>query len=212
MKTNVITAILLSLFALAAPTFGQTNATDLATLNERVAKLEKQVADMSRMLGPFQAQQAVDARRTALREKFNSRNADDRKKYTPDQLAEAEQLYQVANQKWGTPEAAASLQAMIKKFPDINRTGCAVLYVAQMSKGEERAQHLRDCVEKFGNCMYGDGVQVGTYARYLLMFDSRGSGDTEKADSLANELKTAFPEAVDHGGNLLVENLKKDSK
>ena len=60
---------------------------------------------------------------------FMMRTAQDRGKYTPAQLNDAEQLYQIANQKWGTPEAKDSLQTMVQKFPDINRTGCAVLYL-----------------------------------------------------------------------------------
>ena len=49
---------------------------------------------------------------------------------------------------------------MIKKYPDINRTGCATLYVAQKAQGDERARYLQDCIEKFNDCFYGDGVQV----------------------------------------------------
>ncbi len=51
---------------------------------------------------------------------------------------------------------------MIKKYPDINRTGCAVLYVAQKSQGDARTQYLQTCIEKFNDCFYGDGVQVGS--------------------------------------------------
>jgi hypothetical protein len=209
MRRIILAGILLTTLS-TAPSFAQTN--DLAALNQRVAQLEKQVAEMSQLLEPMRAQLTADARRKALREKFNQRIAADRAKYTDEKLSEAEQLYQVANQKWGTPEATESLQAMIKKYPDINRTGCAVLYVAQTSKGDERAKNLQGCIEKYGDCMYGDGVQVGAYARYLLMFDSRSNGDTKKADELANQLKTQFPDAVDHSGNLLVENLKAESK
>src|SRR5450631_2894820 len=53
---------------------------------------------------------------------FMTRTAQDSGKYTPAQLNNAEQLYQVANQKWGTPEAKESLQIMVQKFPDITRT------------------------------------------------------------------------------------------
>jgi len=45
------------------------------------------------------------------------------------QLDEAEQLYQVANRKWGTREAIESLQTMIKKYPNLDRTAaqCSIL-------------------------------------------------------------------------------------
>ncbi len=211
MRKNIIAGILLSLLSVA-PSFAQSNANDVAALNQRVAQLEKQVAEISQLLEPMRAQQAADARRKVLREKFNQRNAADRAKHTQEQLREAEGLYQVANQKWGTSEATESLQAMIQKYPDINRTGCAVLYVAQMSKGDDRAKNLQDCIEKYNDCMYGDGVQVGAYARYLLMFDCRSNGDIKKADELASEIKNKFSDAVDHSGNLLVDNLKAEPK
>ena len=177
MRKTFIAGILISALIAGAPLFAQTNASDIAALNQRVARLEKQVEEMSQLLAPLKAQQAADARRNVFRERFNKRMAEDRAKYTPEQLREAEALYQVANQKWGTPEATESLQSMIKKYPDINRTGCAVLYIAQKSQGEERAKNLQDCIEKYNACLYGDGVQVGVYARFLLADDYRNNGD-----------------------------------
>ena len=138
--------------------------------------------------------------------------AQDRAKYTEQQLREAEQLYQVANQKWGSPEATESLQTMIKKYPDINRTGCAVLYVAQNSQGEERARYLQDCIEKFNDCFYGDGVQVGAYARFLLAGDYMSRGEQEKAAALYSELKARCSDAIDHNGKVLVDSIKAEAK
>jgi hypothetical protein len=57
---------------------------------------------------------------------------------------------------------------MIKKYPDINRTGCAMLYVAQKSQGDARTEYLQSCIEKFNDCFYADDVHVGVYARFLL--------------------------------------------
>lgn len=142
---------------------------------------------------------------------FMMRTALDEGKYTPAQLGDAEQLYQVANQKWGTPEAKESLQTMIQKYPDVNRTGCAVLYLAQMSQGDERAQYLQDCIDKYNDCFYGDGVQVGAYARFLLAKDYKSQGDTAKAKALFNEIKAKYAGAVDHNGNLLVDILPEDA-
>jgi len=212
MRKIIVAGILMSTLVAAGPLFAQTNTDDIAALNQRIARLEKQVEEMSHVLEPLKAQQAVDARRNAFHERFNKRTADDRGKYTPEQLREAEQLYQVANQKWGSPEASSSLQTMIKKYPDINRTGCAVLYVAQMSQGDERTKNLQDCIEKYNDCMYGDGVQVGVYARFLLAHDLRLKGDTKKADELADEIKTKSADAINHNGTLLVDDLKAESK
>jgi hypothetical protein len=197
--------------AAAIPVAAQTNTDDIAQLKQRVDALEKRVNAMSQLLEPLKAQQAADARRRVLHEEFVKRLARDNAKYTAAQLQEAEKMYQVANKQWGTPEAVDSLKAMIAQFPDLDRTGCAVLYLAQSAQGESRAKYLQDCITKFNDCYYGDGVQVGAYARYLLALDYRKQGDTPKAEALETDIKTQFPEAVDHDGNLLVESLGSSS-
>lgn len=190
----------------------QTKTDSAAQLEQRVAQLEKQVQEMSQLLEPLKAQQAIDSRRKAFREKFQAKMAQDQQKYSPEQLRDAESLYQVANQKWGSSEASESLQTMIKKYPDINRTGCALLYVAQKSQGDERAKYLQDCIEKFNDCFYGDGVQVGAYARLLLAEDYRSKGEEGKAAALHGELKAKYADAIDHGGNLLVDTINARAK
>ena len=170
------------------------------------------VAQLEKISAPVKAQQAREARQKALHEKFAQKMSQDQAQHTPEQLRDAETLYQVANRKWGTPEAAESLQKMIQKYPDLDRTGCALLYVAQMSKGEERAKYLQDCIEEYNDCFYGDGVQVGVYARYLLAEDLRHSGESAKADALFGEIKSKYPGAIDHGGNLLVEMIKGNKR
>ena len=213
MQNKIIVGILISGIAVASPSFGQApNADEITQLKQRVSQLEKQVQQISQLLEPIKAQQAADARRQTLREKFDKKMAQDRQKYTPGQLSDAESLYQVANQRWGSPEAAESLHTMIKKYPDINRTGCATLYVAQRSQGDERTKYLQECIEKFNDCYYGDGVQVGAYARFLLAEDYRSKGEQEKAAALYSEIKTKYPDAVDHGGRLLVDSIKAEAE
>ena len=165
---------------------------------------------ISQSLKPLKAQSAMNSRQQSLQERFTQRMAQDRKNYTQKQLDEAEQLYQVANQKWGTREAIESLQTMIKKYPNLDRTGCAMLYLAQMSQGDERAKYLQDCIDEYNDCFYGDGVQVGAYARLLLVEDYKSQGETEKAEALFNEIKTKYADAIDHNGNLLVDSFGED--
>jgi hypothetical protein len=207
MRNTLFGIVLTSLIA-GSSLSAQTSADELARLKARVAQLEKQVQEMSGLLEPIRAQQGMESRRRALRGKFDKKMAQDQAKYTGEQLREAEQLYQVANQKWGSAEGAESLQTMLKKYPDINRTGCATLYVAQRSEGEQRAKYLRDCIEKFNECFYGDGVQVGAYARLLLADYYQNKGESDKAATLFAELKAQYPEAVDHGGNLLINAIR----
>ena len=212
MRNTIIAGILIWTAAAGSPLFAQTDTNDLAQLKQRVAQLEKQVQEISQLVEPLKAQLAIDTRRKVLRERFEKKTAQNQNKYTPEQLGEAENLYRVANQKWGSAEANESLQAMIKKYPDIDRTGCAVLYLAQTSQGEERARYLRDCIEKYNDCFYGDGVQVGVYARFLLAQDYKSKGEDKKAEALFPEIKTKYADAIDHNGNLLVDSLKADSK
>jgi hypothetical protein len=67
-------------------------------------------------------------------------------------------------------------------------------------------QAINDC----GDCYYGDGVQVGPYARYVLASVHLGKGEPEKAAKLLEELKGSFPNAINHGGDNLVRLLSAD--
>ena len=154
----------------------------------------------------------LNVRQKTLREKFVEKMVRDKAAYSQQQLKEAEHLYQVANKKFGTPEAKESLIALIEKYPDLDRTGCAVLYMAQMSHGDDRAQYLQDCINKYNGCFYGNGVQVGAYARFLLIQDYQKQGEPAKAEALINEIKTNYADAIDHGGNLLVDSLNTGAK
>lgn len=212
MRNVIIVGMLLSGMLAGVSALAQSGGDETAQLKQRVEQLEKQVQEITQIIEPLKAQLAAENRRKAFRERFDKKMAEDRAKYTMEQLREAEQLYQVANQKWGTPEASESLQSMIKKFPDINRTGCALLYVAQRSEGDERVSYLKQCIEKFNGCFYGDGVQVGAYARFLLADYFSGKGEQEKAAALYAELKTQYADAIDHSGKLLLDSVKPESK
>jgi hypothetical protein len=135
---------------------------------------------------------------------------EDARRYSKAELQEAEQLYQVANKEWRSPEAKASLETLVKKFPKFNRTGCAVLYLGQYSKGEDREKYLKQAVEQFSDCFYGNGVQVGAFARYLLGHHYREKGDVERGDALLKEVVDKFPKSVTHRGDQLAKIAKKD--
>ena len=183
--------------------------TIIAVLGVALAYEVVQGHRLSQRPEPPKGQPAMNSSQKALHERFVQRMAQDRNNYTQQQLNEAEQLYQVANKKWGTPEVVESLKTMIKKYPNLDRTGCAVLYVAQMSKGEDRAKSLQDCIDEYNDCFYGDGVQVGVYARFLLAEDYKSQGEPEKAKALFDEIKSKYADAIDHGGNLLVKNIEQ---
>jgi hypothetical protein len=165
-------------------------------------------ADVENHSSAEAGQPAMNSRQQTLHERFVARTTQDQANYTPEQLRDAEQLYQVANQKRGTPEAKESLQTMIQKYPGLNRTGCAVLYLAQMTQGDERTGYLQDSIQKYNDCFYGDGVQVGAYARFLLLQDYQSQGDSEKAKALFDEIKAEYADAIDHQGNFLVNSIE----
>ena len=115
MRNLIIAGMLMSGMVASSPLLAQTSSDEVAQLKQRVAQLEKQVQEMSQIIEPLKAQQAAEGRRKAFRDRFEKKMAQDQAKYTREQLREAEQLYQVANQNWGSAEANESLQNMIKK-------------------------------------------------------------------------------------------------
>ncbi len=149
---------------------------------------------------PLQRDEATAKLVAAQQAKARARMREDDKAYTEAEQEEIEKLYQVANSKWGTPEAVESLKTMVSKYKKSNRTGCAILYLGQMSKGEEQIKHLEDAIANYGDCFYGDGVQVGAYARYYLAAALLEKGEKEKAAKTLEEVKAMFPGAVAHGG------------
>ena len=175
---------------------------DDAALREKVAALEKRLAELEDKAAP-------DRKLERLREdnqvKARKRAAEDNRHYKPGELAEIESLYQVANKNWRTPEARASLTKLLDKFDKSNRTGCATLYMGQMSEGKERIDYLTRAVEKFSDCYYLDGCQVGGYGRYVLALTLWESGEKDKARALLGELKTKFKDATDHKGRPMAQ-------
>ncbi|MHC4477274.1 MAG: HEAT repeat domain-containing protein [Planctomycetota bacterium] len=146
---------------------------------------------------------AADQRRQKLQQMFYERTQKDQQTFTDAELGEIERLYQVANKQWGSDEAKESLRKLVSKYTGANRVGCALLYLGQMSEGQQREDYLKKAIEQYDDCWYGDGVQIGAYARWHLAFYYRQTGRIEEADKLFNELGEKYPDAVDHKGGLL---------
>jgi hypothetical protein len=208
MRNLIIAGILMSGMVASSPLLAQTSSDEVAQLKQRVAQLEKQVQEISQVLEPFQAEQ----RMRAYRPKFERRRAQDRDKYTEEQVREAESMYVAASEKWNSPEGAEGFEALIKKYPDVNRAGCAALDHAASSQAEGRAKYLRLCIEKYSDCFYGDGVQIGAFARFLLAEDCKRQGEDKKAAALRAEIKVKYADAIDHRGNLLLDSIKAEGQ
>ena len=172
----------------------------LAELMERIQKLEDRVLALEQ-----RAPTNPPVAGPSLRDRFRARMAQDRATYSEAQLREIEQLYQVANQQWNSPEAQSSLRTLVETYGQANRTGCALLYLGQMSDGADKERYLKQAASDFADCWYGDGVQVGAYARFYLANYNQENGKTAEAARLYAEIRQRYPDAVNHKGRRLSE-------
>lgn len=144
----------------------------------------------------------------ALRARAQERMRQDVAIYSIDDLRRLEELYQSANRNLRDPNAKEILQRVVKEFPKSNRSGSAVLYLAQLSSGPEREAYLKQAIDGHSDSWYGDGVQVGALARAQLAAFYAATGKTAEGQALAKEVLERFPGAVDHNGRPLADFLR----
>lgn len=145
----------------------------------------------------------------ALRAKAQDRMRQDRARLPDQDFREIETTYQSANKDLRAPSARETLRQLVQKYPTSNRAGCAVLYLAQLSSGSEREEYLKSAIANHGDAWYGDGVQVGAFARAQLASFYASSDRATEAQKLAEQVRTQFPGAVDHRGVPLVDTLRR---
>ena len=150
---------------------------------------------------------AAKNRAASLRRRFDARVEQDRTTYTQQELKEIESLYQIANKQWNSPEAKESLKKLTDQYSKANRTGCALLYLGQMTSGKEKEQYLKRAIDEFNDCWYGDGVQVGAYARFYLANYYQQIGKKVEASAIFDEIRKDYPDAINHSGRRLVDTL-----
>jgi beta-lactamase regulating signal transducer with metallopeptidase domain len=187
----------------------KTTEQELVALREKMAALQSQLdashAKLTQLAIPTPPPSAPNPLRDENRKKAFARAMQDKERYQPEELSDIESLYQVANKNWRTPEAKESLRKLLDKYDNANRTGCATLYMGQMSEGQERLDYLTRAVEKFSDCYYFDGCQVGGYGRYVLALTLWDKGEKDKARALLADLKTTYKDATDHRGRPMSE-------
>jgi len=182
-------------------------------LKQRIEKLEARVAKLEAAAGGAQEAKATKEQiAESERVKARTRMRKDLESYSSEELGKIEKLYQVANKDWRSEEAKSSLKELISKYDKANRTGCALLYLGQMSKGDEQIEYLTKAIEGFSDCYYGDGAQVGAYARMYLAYRNKQDGKADKARALFEEIRAQYPNAIDHRGNLLADIIEKELK
>jgi hypothetical protein len=152
---------------------------------------------------------AQDPTLDVLRAKAQERMKQDLAIYSEKDFRALEDLYQSANKDLRAPEARGILEQVVSKYPKSNRAGSAMLYLAQITSGDERETFLKRAIADHGDCWYADGVQVGAFARAQLAVFYSAHGKTSEAKALAKEVADRFPGAVDHNGRPLVDVLRK---
>ncbi len=195
------------------------NSEKIEGLEEKVEALEKRIAALesssssgvSKKSTSQPAATKMDNKQLAAQQqqKARARMLKDSSVYSKAELREIESLYQVANEKWRTKQGKDSLKLLVDKFDESNRTGCALLYLGQMSRGDEREEYLEEAIDDYSDCYYGNGVQVGAYARFLLAYHYKETGEEDDAEELLDEIKSDFPDAISHQGERLVDLIGK---
>jgi hypothetical protein len=168
--------------------------------------LSKMIADFESDLGSVEQTPPVIEE---LRAKAQARMRQDQQTFTAEQFREIESSYQAAGRDLRSPENRARAMELVNKYPKANRSGCLLLYIAQASIGDERETLLKRAIADHFDDWYGDGSQVGPFAKAQLALHYARSNRQAEAAALANEVAKLSPEAVDHAGARLVDMLKK---
>ena len=95
------------------------------TVNGLTASVPAEKTAVSPAVQKARSEQGLEQAKLRARERM----ALDTRVYSREQLQEIERLYQVANEKWRTPEARKSLEQLLAQYDRANRTGCALLYL-----------------------------------------------------------------------------------
>ena len=201
MKTLFTSAFVLLLLSASA----QSDSARISSLEKKIDSLETRMLYMERMVyKDMSMRMTKDSNVVRLQHMAKERARKDYSEYSKKEVMEAEALYQEASRRLGSERGRELLREVISKYPKMNRAGCAALYLAKEMEGHEREDLLRQAFEKYGDCMYYDGVQVGAYARYILADIYNQEGNVEGARELMQYVNEHFPHAIDHEGKRLV--------
>jgi len=197
----------LMLAFLAACTFIVAPAQDslkVKELEQRIKILEEKVARLEVSVKNGSLSDEAKKCRQAARQRSES----DERNFRSEDIKKAEDWYVRASQNARTAESAKLLDSLVSQYPKLNRAGCAQLYLAQWEKsGPEKERLLKDCIDRFYNCYYFDGTQVGPFAIYQLAFYYKEQDKKEEARKLFKRIRSDSPDAVNHNGELLINNI-----
>ena len=86
-----------------------------------------------------------------------------------------------------------------------------MMYLGQHKDASEREkeEYWLAAIKNHSDCFYGDGVQVGAYARFYLSWNYFRAGKTSKAKDLVEEIEELYPNAIRHGGGSIKPPIEK---
>jgi TolA-binding protein len=145
----------------------------------------------------------------SLRARGQERIVRDRTTLTAEQWQDLERLYQSASRNLKAPDAKDILRQVVQKYPRSNRAGCAVLYLAQLSEGDEKEKYLQEAIKNHADAWFGNGVQVAALSRFQLAGHYARTGRIAEALKLGEEINKDYPGAVDHAGRRLAESIQR---
>jgi TolA-binding protein len=180
-----------------------TPAATTLTSEQRIAQLEARVAQLENLIKPLLIEHEIKLRNTQNKNMARQRMQKDTQTYSKEQLQAMETLYQAANKNLKGENAKADLTKVVSDYGKSNRAGCALVYLGQISSGDEQVQYFKQAIDSYSDCFYGNGVQVGAYARLLLAVRYANDGKKDEALKLLDELAKDYPRSLDHKGQPL---------
>ncbi len=166
--------------------------------------------DLGRIVSTFDQEVGINPHAetlAGLRLRARERMARDKALFSAAEMAEIESLYKRGTMK--TEDGRRAYTELVQRFPRSNRAGCAALYLARTATGTERLTKIEQAITDFNDTWYGDGTNVGAYARTLLAIQLAEAGRSADARRLATEVASNSPDAIDHRGASLVADLRQ---
>jgi len=128
----------------------------------------------------------------------------DQQKYSPEELAEIEDLYQQGNDAIESAAGEERLRTLIERYPDSNRAGCASMNLGAVYLNggllEEAQQHLEMLVEQQNSAVFESGEAVLPKALLNLAMLHHERGESRAALDAWRRVLTEHPEARDAQG------------
>lgn len=198
-------ALLAAALVLPSPRLGRAQAEPANTSAERVAELERRVAELE---GQLRRKSRLEKLLENAKLRAHQREQADSRLFNADQLREIERLYQDAKRQNDTAGMEAGFQSLFERFPKANRSGCALILLARLKQGAEREALLHRAMAEHSDAYFLDATSVGGVARLMLAQDAIAAGRETEAQRWRAEIDANFAEELDFGAVPLMDILQ----